>query len=74
MKNQMDRMIEHIDEMVLLDKHTEEGMYYLEHFRRVAEAYKQRDEYGFQDGFIIGVAVGIIFACLGVVLFLKLYI
>jgi hypothetical protein len=74
MKNQMDRMIEHIDEMVLLDKHTEEGMYYLEHFRRVAEAYKQRDECRFQDGFIIGVAVGVIFACIGIVLFIKLYV
>ena len=74
MKTEMDRMIEHIDEMVRLDEHTEQGMKYLEHFRRVAEAYKQRDEYGFQDGFTIGVSVGIIFTCLGVVLFVKMYV
>jgi len=74
MKNQMDRMINHIDDMIRLDDHTKEGMYYLEHFRRVAEAYKQRDECRFQDGFIIGVAVGVIFACIGIVLFIKLYV
>lgn len=74
MKTEMDRMIEHIDEMVRLDEHTEQGMKYLEHFRRVAESYKKEPKFSFLDGFTIGVSVGIIFTCLGVVLFVKMYV
>lgn len=67
-------MINHIDEMIRLDDHTEQGMYYLEHFRRVAESYKKEPKFGFLDGFTIGVSVGIIFTCLGVVLFVNMYV
>jgi hypothetical protein len=71
---QMDRMIDHIDEMVRLDKHTEEGMQYIEHFRRVAESYKKKEDNKLQDVFAIGFSVGILFTCLGVLLFVKLYV
>jgi hypothetical protein len=74
MKTEMDRMIEHIDEMVRLDEHTTEGKQYLDHFRRVAESYKKEQKFGFLDGFTIGVSVGIIFTCLGVVLFVNMYV
>jgi len=75
MKTQMDRMIDHIDEMSRLDEHTEEGQQYLDHFRRVAEEYKKKEStWGFQDGFTVGVSVGIIFTCVAVVLFVNMYV
>lgn len=74
MKNQMEKMIEHIDEMIRLDEHTKEGMEYLQHFRRVAESYSEKTTFGFLDGFTIGVSVGVILTCLSVVLFVNLYV
>lgn len=75
MKTQMDRMIDHIDEMGRLDEHTTEGKQYLDHFRRVAEAYnKDEKTFGFLDGFTIGVSVGVILTCLGVILFVNAYV
>jgi len=74
MNKQMDRIIEHIDEMIRLDEHTKEGMMYLDHFRRVAESYKQSDEHGLMDGLIIGLVGGVFLSLIGIVLFVKLYV